>query len=731
MNKLFRKMLALLAVAVLVGQTMFTSVVTAEEADSTDWKNIATIDDSNVSLEDSKVVNLSTENLDEVKELSTEPLNIEAINLKTDSSLNLTDENKIETNSNTAGSDNWENKEWKESSLSTEKLNEFSEELQKSLPDWYYARVVEWELYLYVSNSHVHDLSIVDVTDLIDVLLAEDPKDTDKMNLWIFWKSMLKSGIHPTISVVTAMIDMILNDEQELNVGAVITISTREGNFVLRIVWWKPSDICEWEKGGRLTEIADIINEYIDDRSKANALAKNGEIVIYYSNNYNIIKYVTALIDYILTDWKNNDNSNMMSLWKAIGEDYVLNISHVTALIDLALNWEKTKMDMKNWSCDYGEVVVRLEELVPSSDWTYDAFCKDLGVDEGNFEVFVRNLNGNFESKWIKASYSWATLYLSVNKDSAVRFSIGTLSSLIDYLLTKKVDNERWYIWSAMTDNNAKFEPSMDTLTDLIDLLLTTGWSLKPWQSAAVRVEWWCFNLAVIADNSNWNNPGNGSSWWWSSSRWTNVSNDVLEEFRWEVDEPEKAESCSIEGSTFSDEENQAYLWACEKWIVLADNIMKANFNKPITRAELDKMMSIYAKYLLWRSYIVNENVSYPDVDSSLWDLASYIQEWYKLQIMGIHANGVALNNFLPNSLVTRWEFGTVFSRVLYGNKYNVDGANYYEKHLQVLKDAGILTNTNHSLTELRGWVVLMLYRSQKVEKSNWAISNEEIASIS
>ena len=140
--------------------------------------------------------------------------------------------------------------------------------------------------------------------------------------------------------------------------------------------------------------------------------------------------------------------------------------------------------------------------------------------------------------------------------------------------------------------------------------------------------------------------------------------------------------------------------------------------------------MSIYAKQLLGRSYVVNDSVSYPDVDSSLGDLPYYIQEWYKLQIMWIHANGNALSKFLPNMLVTRWEFATVFSRVLYGSVYNIDGANFYEKHLQVLKDAGVLTNTNPSLIEARGWVVLMLYRSQKVEQSNWTISNEAVAEI-
>ena len=97
---------------------------------------------------------------------------------------------------------------------------------------------------------------------------------------------------------------------------------------------------------------------------------------------------------------------------------------------------------------------------------------------------------------------------------------------------------------------------------------------------------------------------------------------------------------------------------------------------------------------------------------------------------MWIHADGSALSKFSPNSNVTRWEFATVFSRVLHGDKYNINGANYYEKHIEVLKNKEILTNTNPKLIEKRGWILLMLYRSQKVEESNWNISNEEIVNI-
>jgi hypothetical protein len=55
---------------------------------------------------------------------------------------------------------------------------------------------------------------------------------------------------------------------------------------------------------------------------------------------------------------------------------------------------------------------------------------------------------------------------------------------------------------------------------------------------------------------------------------------------------------------------------------------------------------------------------------------------------MGIHHDGTALARFEPHKLVTRAEFATVFSRVLYGSKYNHDGEEWAKGHLEALKNA-------------------------------------------
>ena len=79
---------------------------------------------------------------------------------------------------------------------------------------------------------------------------------------------------------------------------------------------------------------------------------------------------------------------------------------------------------------------------------------------------------------------------------------------------------------------------------------------------------------------------------------------------------------------------------------------------------------------------------------------------------MGVKKDGTALENFHPYRSVTRAEFATVFSRVLYWDKYNQTGETWASWHLEALRNAGILKDTSPTLKELRGRVMLMLMRS-------------------
>ena len=179
--------------------------------------------------------------------------------------------------------------------------------------------------------------------------------------------------------------------------------------------------------------------------------------------------------------------------------------------------------------------------------------------------------------------------------------------------------------------------------------------------------------------------------------------------------------------SKYSEEQVAAYEWALEKGITTINDIEKAKLSDWLTRAQLAKMMSQYMTNVLWKTPVDAEKVEYADVDKSLGDLADYIQTAYAYKIMWINADGTPIKKFNPNGQVTRAEYATVFSRVLFGDKYNKSEWNYYENHLNALKEAGILTNTTPTIQEIRGWVMLMMYRSSQNSEAIEKVANAEV----
>ena len=179
----------------------------------------------------------------------------------------------------------------------------------------------------------------------------------------------------------------------------------------------------------------------------------------------------------------------------------------------------------------------------------------------------------------------------------------------------------------------------------------------------------------------------------------------------WEVDTP----NCSIQNSQFASEQNDAYLWACQHNITTMRTIHDARLDQPLTRAELAKIMSVYAMKEYHLKPLITGAVSYKDVNADLGDLADYIQLAYQLQIMGINADGTPIQAFEPHKLVSRAEFATVLSRVIWGNKHNISGDDRYSAHLQALKKYEIITSdVPANWWELRGRALLMLHRTAK-----------------
>jgi hypothetical protein len=127
-----------------------------------------------------------------------------------------------------------------------------------------------------------------------------------------------------------------------------------------------------------------------------------------------------------------------------------------------------------------------------------------------------------------------------------------------------------------------------------------------------------------------------------------------------------------------------------------------------LIRAHMAKMMVNYAMDVMWLTGDQTKECNFDDIQSQSDEMKSYIKLSCQLGIMW-----VGVKSFNPKWLVTRAEFWTVLSRVLYWDTYN-GWEKYYSNHLKILKENEIIKNDDPKLKELRWYVMLMLMRSAK-----------------
>lgn len=173
-----------------------------------------------------------------------------------------------------------------------------------------------------------------------------------------------------------------------------------------------------------------------------------------------------------------------------------------------------------------------------------------------------------------------------------------------------------------------------------------------------------------------------------------------------------------ISESKYSQELQDAYNFAYQNKITTQNSIDKADMNWWLTRIAMAKMLSQYAINILWKSPDTSKIPNFWDVDSKLdGDYNNWVTLAYQLWIMWVW-----IDKFRPFDSVTRAEFWTALSRVLYWDKYEW-GTQYYTNHLNALKSAGIMNQINQpNQWEIRWFVMLMLMRAQN---NGWNWFNE------
>ena len=163
----------------------------------------------------------------------------------------------------------------------------------------------------------------------------------------------------------------------------------------------------------------------------------------------------------------------------------------------------------------------------------------------------------------------------------------------------------------------------------------------------------------------------------------------------------------TLGAASYSDELQGAYDYALTNGITTQSSIDTANMYGSLLRSHMAKMMVNYAKEVKGLTADTSLACNFTDVANQTDEMKGYIKEACQMGLMG-----QGITAFNPNGIVTRAQFGTVLSRILYGTA-NDGGDPYYTNHLAALKDAGIMNNiSNPNAPEVRGYVMLMMQRS-------------------
>ena len=177
--------------------------------------------------------------------------------------------------------------------------------------------------------------------------------------------------------------------------------------------------------------------------------------------------------------------------------------------------------------------------------------------------------------------------------------------------------------------------------------------------------------------------------------------------------------SCDFSNSTFEQERNESYFRACNKWIISDWNISDARLDKELTRIEMARMLNIFSMEIMWNEEDPSKNCNWYS------DLINYSDISTASRACHLWIMWIWIDKFRPNDSVSRAEFWTVLSRILYWEQFNVTEWEYYKLHLQALKNNWIISNDNPNIKEMKWYVLLMLKRYiDRIEKENKRIED-------
>lgn len=166
-----------------------------------------------------------------------------------------------------------------------------------------------------------------------------------------------------------------------------------------------------------------------------------------------------------------------------------------------------------------------------------------------------------------------------------------------------------------------------------------------------------------------------------------------------------------------------AYKWAYKNWLTTMSTIQDADPDWYLLRWHMAKIVVNFMINVLWMKLptVIPDHCKNWNDNPAIWESDEI--KWYATISCALWVMWIDMfnNEFLPNDIVSRAEFGTIVSRILWWNTFNVIHTPltpFYKLHLNQLKNNNIMTQINKPLTvkELRKRVWLVFKRvSEKI----------------
>lgn len=632
-------------------------------------------------------------------------------------------------------------------------VNKYGSKFTFDIPSQYYTSGFQFQLSI---TSNPRNICAID-----DVEIYEDPYvDNDNS----YWKMSWTSMATPFVVWLASLVWMINPELSTIDVKNLILDYWDENSTLInKTVSWKSINV-------KKTLIA-TFNDKIWYPTNLHS-SRSGDLSrtpskdnIEYSYHYEILDQDYAAIqsgDTLNTWFESNITWNYTRRIKSTNwswqesEFFTGYICERPILNDINLSWYECSS--LTWIINYNDNCSDTYEIIwtmngdPSepystlnTTWTLvkEAFIRNSFWEESN------HINVNYERQDSLPTLTQSTY----NYPNTITSSSSVNINDIIWIFWVK----EWMCWSAwITIQSVSCSNWNVTFNgNSLSIIAPTN---QQWSSTCEIIfqddEWnqltWNLNYNYNTIPPQTSSSSSSSSAWWSSSSggWssnkdknedknkddkdtTNTWDLVEEIFTWKIEEelekPRMLEILSGEDKSDSDfdfswfnksnpeaimnnwytvEFNNAYEFAHRAWITTIDSIEKAKMNSNLTRVAMSKMLSQYAINILWKQPDTSKIPYFPDVRDELdSEYNNGVTLAYQLWIMWVW-----INNFRPHDTVTRAEFWTALSRMLYWTDDWQD--HYYSTHLAKLYNEWIINNTNPTLKELRWYVMIMLMRS-------------------